>query len=64
MLEKYFLNISRLEMTTKYLSSYAHDVHITAKQVISRRGKDENGSETYKDENCSCKACKTFVFHC
>ena len=46
------------------LSSCARLVDITAKRVISRRGKDENGSETYKSENCTWKACKTTVFHC
>ena len=28
---------------------------LTAKHLISRRGKDENGSQTYKNENCTCK---------
>ena len=36
----------------------------TAKQVISRRGKSENVCKMYKNENCTCKACKTIVFHC
>ena len=31
---------------------------------ISRRGKNENVCETYKNEKCTCKACKTTVFHC
>ena len=39
-------------------------VHSTAKQVISRRKKNENVSEMSKNENCTCKACKTAVFHC
>ena len=36
-------------------------VHTTAKQVISRRQKDENSYEMYKNEKCMCKACKTMV---
>ena len=35
-----------------------------AKQIISRRGKNENVCEMYKNEECPCKACKTIVFHC
>ena len=38
--------------------------HPTVKRVISRRGKDENGSQMYKNENYTCKARKTTVFHC
>ena len=45
----------------KNLSSYAHIVHITGKQAISRHRKYENGSEMYRNENCTCKACKTAV---
>ena len=48
----------------QHLSSYAHVVHTTAKQVISRRGKNENVCEMYKNEKCTCKACKTTVFSC
>ena len=33
-------------------------------EVISRRRKNENVSKMSKDEKCSCKACKTTVFHC
>ena len=40
------------------LSSYAHVVHTTAKQVISRRGKNEKVCEMSKNEKCTCKACK------
>ena len=32
------------------LWSSAHVVHLTAKQIISRRRKDENGCEMYKNE--------------
>ena len=34
----------------KNLSSYADVVHTTANQVISRRGKNENGSEMYTNK--------------
>ena len=47
-----------------HLSSYAHVVHTTAKQVISRRRKNDNVFKTCKDERCTCKACKNTVFHC
>ena len=46
------------------MSSYAHVVHTTAKQVISRRRKNENVFKMSKDEICTCKACKNTVFHC
>ena len=46
------------------LSSYAHVVHTTAKQVISRRRENENVFKMSKDEKCTCKACKNTVFHC
>ena len=39
-------------------------VHTTAKQVISRRRKNENVFKMSKDEKCTCKACKNTVFHC
>ena len=45
------------------MSSYAHVVHTTAKQVISHRRKNENVSKMSKDEKCTCKAWKTIVFH-
>ena len=45
------------------LSSFAHVVHATAKQVISLRGKNENVFKMSKDENCTCKACKNTVFN-
>ena len=38
--------------------------HTTAKQVISRHGKNENVCEMSKNEKCTCKACKSNVFHC
>ena len=46
------------------MSSYAHVVHTTAKQVISRRRKNENVFKMSKDQKCTCKACKNTVFHC
>ena len=48
----------------EHLSSYADVVHTTAKQVISRRRKNENVFKMSKDEICTCKACKNIVFHC
>ena len=48
----------------EHLSSYAHVVHTTAKQVISRRRKNENVFKISKNENCTCKACKSIVLHC
>ena len=52
------------EDKTEHLSSYAYVVHTTAKQIISRRIKNENVFKMSKDEKCTCKACKTAVFHC
>ena len=37
-------------------------VHFS-KQVISRRGKNENVYEMYKNEKCPCEAFNTTVFH-
>ena len=48
----------------EHLSSYPHVVHTTAKQVISRRRKNENVFKMSKDEKCTCKAFKTIGFHC
>ena len=48
----------------EHLSSYADVVHTTAKQVISRRRRNENVFKMSKDEICTCKACKNTVFHC
>ena len=36
----------------------------TAKQVISRRRKNQNIFKMSEDEKCTCKACKNTVFHC
>ena len=44
-----------------HLSSYAHVVHTTVKQVIP---KNENVFKMSKDEKCTCKACKNNVCHC
>jgi len=46
------------------LSSYAHVVHTTAKQVISRCRKNENFYKMSKSEKCTCEACKNTVFCC
>ena len=51
-----------VKWSIEHLSSYAHVVHTTVKQVISRRGKNENVCEMSKTEKCTCKACKTICF--
>ena len=56
--------LGKYEDKIEQLSSYAHVVHTTAKQVISRRRKNENVFKMSKDEKCTCKACKNTVFHC
>ena len=48
----------------EHLSSYAQVIQTTAKQVISRRRKNENVYKMSKHEKCTCKACKNTVFHC
>ena len=48
----------------EHLSSSARVVHTIAKQVISRCRKNENVFKMSTDEKCTCKACKTIVFHC
>ena len=48
----------------EHSSSYAHVVHTTAKQVISRHRKNENVFKMSKDEKCTCRACKNTIFHC
>ena len=45
------------------MASYAHVVHTTAKQVISRHGKNENVCEMSKNEKRSRKACETIAFY-
>ena len=42
--------------------NYAHMVHRTAKQVISRSRKNQNIFKMYKNEKCMCKAYKNTVF--
>ena len=56
--------LGTLEDKIEHLSSYAHVVHTTAKQVISRRRKNENVFKMSKNEKCTCKACKNTIFHC
>ena len=57
--------LGTLEDKIKPLSSYAHVVHTTAKQVISRRRKNENVFKMSKKKmKSTCKACKNTVFHC
>ena len=54
--------VGTLEDKIEHMSSYAHVVHTTAKQVISRRRKNENVYEISKTEKCTRKACKSTVF--
>ena len=52
------------EYNIEHVSSYAHVVYtVIAKQVISRRRKNENVFKMSKDEKCTCKACTNTVFH-
>ena len=44
--------LGTLEDKIEHLSSYPHVVHTTAKQVISRRRKNENILKMSKDEKC------------
>ena len=46
----------------EHLSSYADVVHTTAKQVISRRRKNENVFKMSKDEKCTYKRAKIPLF--
>ena len=71
MLEKFVLTILELYWNqrlghnttkTEHLSTYSHVVQATAKEVISRRRKNENVFKMSKDEKCTCKACKNTVF--
>ena len=41
----------------------AHVVQTATKQVILRRGKNENVCEVSKNEKCLCKACEAIVFY-
>ena len=51
--------LGTLEGKIEHLSSFAHVVHTTAKQAISRhRTENENVFKMSKDENCKSKACK------
>ena len=73
MLEKYVLTILELNWNqclghkkTK-LNICHHMLTLSTqlqKQVISRRRKNENVVKMSKDEKCTCKACKSIVFHC
>ena len=70
MLVKYVLCILELyryqrfgeEKTIENLSSSAHVIHITAKQITSRRRLDESGCEMYKTTKSLVQNCKTTVF--
>ena len=54
--------LGTLEDKIEHLSSYAHVVHTTAIQVISRRRKNENVFKMSKNEKCTCKAWKMLFF--
>ena len=65
MLEKCVLTILELNWNERLgHNTYALVVHTTAKQVISRRRKNEDVFKMSKDDKCTCKACKNTVFHC
>ena len=46
----------------EHLSSYAHVVHTTAKQVISRRRKNENVFKMSKDEKMHVQSVQKYCF--
>ena len=46
----------------EHLSSYAHVVHTTAKQVISRRRRTRTSSKCQKMKNARAKRAKILVF--
>ena len=54
--------LQRWDDKIENLSSCAHVVHATAKQVISRRGRNENVCEMSKNEECTCKRAKLLFF--
>ena len=47
--------LGTLEDNIEHLSSYAHVIRTTDKQVISRRRKNDNVFKMSKDEKCTCK---------
>jgi len=50
--------LGTLENKIEHLSSYAHVIYTTEKQVISRRRKNENVFKMSKDEKCTCSRAK------
>ena len=69
MLEKCVLTVLELNWNKplghkKTKLNICDHMRTTAKQVISRRRKNENVFKMSKDEICTCKACKKTVFHC
>ena len=54
--------LGTLEDKIEHLSSYAHVIHITAKQVISRRRKNENVYKCKKMKNARAKGAKILFF--
>ena len=61
---KWNQRLGHKENKIELLLWYAHVVHTTAKQVISRRRKNENDFKMSKNEKYTCKACKNTNFHC
>ena len=54
--------LGTLENKIEHLSSYAYVVHTTAKQVISRRRKNENVFKCQKMKNARAKRAKILFF--
>ena len=44
------------------MSSSARVVHSSSKQIISHRGQNENGCDMHKNDNRTCKACKSHYY--
>ena len=67
MIEKCVLTILELNWNQrlghkKTKLKICHHLLTSAKQVISRRRKNENVSKMSKEEKCTCKACKNTGF--
>jgi len=54
--------LGKWEDKIEHLSSYAHVVHTTAKQVISRRRKNENVFKCERMKNARAKRAKMLFF--
>ena len=58
MCSNYAYSGMKLEYKIEHLSSYAQVVHTTTKQITSRRGKNENVCEMFKNESARAKRAK------